>query len=155
VTQSSSLSTMRMFIRPVATLLLIVMSLEACHRWVPINPGAVQAIPDREQSKLRVTAGPSQRVLFAPRVEGAFLIGVPRRLTPRDTVHLTVDGRPFHPDSVAVALADIQSIEVSRLHHARTALFVAGIAGVTIALGAFAASQLKRLSGGSSCGFYC
>jgi hypothetical protein len=154
VTQSSG-PRMRVFVRPVATLLLIVMSLEACHRWVPTNPGAIQAMPDREESKLRVTAGPSQRVLFAPRIEGAFLIGVLKRPTPRDTIHLTADGRPFHPDSVAVALTDIQSLEVSRLHHARTALFVAGIAGVTIALGAFAASQLRRLSGGTSCGFYC
>jgi hypothetical protein len=142
--------------RPVASLLLAVMSLEACHHWVPTNRDAIETLRNRGERSLRVTAtGRSRRELFAPRIDGNFLVGLPTPLSKKDTVHLDADGFPFRPDTLAIPLTEIQSVEVSRIHPARTILFFTALTGVVLLFGAIASDDLHRKSGGWSCGFFC
>ena len=146
----------RAHVRPVASLLLVVMSLEACHHWVPMKQNVPETLRGRGEFTLRVTdKGQSRRELFAPRIHGDFLVGLPTPVSQSDTVHLNADGHPFRPDSIAIPLTEIQSVEVSRIHRDRTILFVTAITGAVLVFGAFASGDLQRLSSGRSCGFFC
>ena len=114
-----------------------------CHTWRPSVTGVAVLQSERPPDRLRVHVRGLEHpvTLYAPKVDSDSLIG---RTTPYSS----------HAPGMAIALSDIEQVEVLRPDGGKTAVLIVGI-GVTVALiAAAAAAAASAASWGSSSGGY-
>lgn len=113
--------------RSTAIILLLVLPLAACHKWVPPETGPDVSHDDPESyERIRVrTSGDSTLVLYQAELRADSLVG-----------HDHTSGTSTKPLRVALPRHDIESLEVRRTDVGATVLTVLGVsAGLIIGAG--------------------